>query len=294
MSIAVGHLAFTLALSLAQGAYAGPVKAASPGAEKARTSPADVETAEQLYAKLDYEQANSVAERVLKQQGLTHDQMVRTYKILAVTHAALDHEEQAKEAFVALLTIDPDYTFDPNLGPKVQGPYQEARGFWRGQTTRPGIDVSAVLHAQEAGSLRVKTRDPTHVVKRVTVSYRWASSGPYLTQTVAAGEATVEVPAPPSGKSRLDYYAQALDERDNVLLEAGNANAPKSAFAEAGRPGVIAGEGKGTIFGSPVFWVITAAVVAGGVTAGYFALRPGTPTSATWSPTLQCGGARCP
>src|SRR5262249_55008325 len=58
--------------------------------------PADVETAEQLYAKLDYDKANEIAERVVKQKSLSHDQLVRAYRILAVTDAILDKEEAAR------------------------------------------------------------------------------------------------------------------------------------------------------------------------------------------------------
>ena len=86
------------------------------GGAAAQSAPADVETAEQLYAKLDYEQANAVAERVVKKSGLTHDQLVRAYRVLAVTYAVLDKEEQARDAFLQLLTYDADYQADPNLG----------------------------------------------------------------------------------------------------------------------------------------------------------------------------------
>src|SRR5262249_2175745 len=81
--------------------------------------PADVETAAQPYAKLEFDDANKVAERVVKLRGLTHDQLVRAYKVLAITHGFLDREDQARDAFVLLLTYDPEFSLDQNLGPKV-------------------------------------------------------------------------------------------------------------------------------------------------------------------------------
>ena len=264
-----------------------------------QSAPADVETAEQLYAKLDYEQANAVAERVVKKSGLTHDQLVRAYRVLAVTYAVLDKEEQARDAFLQLLTYDADYQADPNLGPKVNTPFMEARGSFRSLPTKPGIDVSASV-STNGGTLRVTTRDPTRIVKKVNVGYRWTSSGEYTVSQINPGEAVaVEVGAAPPTRTRLDFYVQALDERDNAVLEAGNPNVPKSAFAEAGsaRGGSGSGSGKsegGGVFSSPIFWTFIGAAVIGGGTAAFFVLRPNDPpTSAQLSPIIRCGGDRC-
>jgi hypothetical protein len=269
----------------------------TPGSTLA-SAPADVETAEQLYAKLDYEQANAVAERVVKKNGLTHDQLVRAYRVLAVTYAVLDKEEQARDAFLQLLTYDADYQADPNLGPKVNTPFMEARGSFRSLPTKPGIDVSASV-STNGGTLRVTTRDPTRIVKRVNVGYRWTSSGEYTVSQINPGEAVaVEVGAAPATRTRLDFYVQALDERENAVLEAGNPNVPKSAFAEAGVSRGGGGNGGksegGSVFSSPIFWTFVGIAAVGGGTALFFALRPNDPpASAQLSPIIRCGGDRC-
>jgi hypothetical protein len=264
--------------------------------------PADVETAESLFGKLEYEDANKVAERVVKLRGLTHDQLVRAYKILAITHGFLDHDDAARDAFVALLAYEPDYQADQNLGPKVMQPFVEARGFWRAQASKPGVEVAADLHAREAGVLRVTTRDPTHLVRRVVVGLRWASSGDFQTSAVGAGNAVaVDVPPPPAGKSRLEYYAQALDERDDVAFESGNPQVPKSAIVDTSAPPQPppdkSEKGGSGFIGSAVFWTITGIVVAGGAaTGGYFLFRSkdnGSSSSATLTPSLQCGTSKC-
>ena len=295
-----------LAASLVTGTIATPASAQRGGAKPAAgasslgAAPVDVETAEQLYAKLDYEQANAVAERVVKKTGLTHDQLVRAYRVLAVTYAVLDKEEQARDAFLQLLTYDPDYQADPNLGPKVNTPFMEARGSFRSLPSKPGIEVAATV-STGGGNLRVTTRDPTRIVKKVVVGYRWTSSGEYTITQLNPNEvvAAVEVSAAPAGRTRLDFYVQALDDRENAVLEAGNANVPKSAFAEAGAGGG-GGGGKGgkaeggSVFSSPVFWLIAGAAVVGGGTALFFALRPqDPPSSATLSPVIRCGADRC-
>ncbi len=273
------------------------------GASAPQAAPADVETAEQLYAKLDYEGANAAAERMSKKPGLTHDQLVRTYRVLAVTNAVLDKEEQARDAFLQLLTFDPEYQADPNLGPKVNTPFMEARGSFRSLPSKPGVEVATSL-STNGGTLRVTTRDPTRMVKRVSVGYRWTSAGEYTVSQLNAGEqvAVVEIAAPPAGRTRLDFYVQALDEHDNAVLEAGNPAVPKSAFAEASGGGPAKGGGgsgtgkqeSGSILSSPFFWIAAGAVVIGGTAATYFALRPQEPPSrATLTPVILCGTDRC-
>ncbi|MBX3206631.1 MAG: hypothetical protein KF764_16275 [Labilithrix sp.] len=285
-------------LSATSAAFAQPK--GKDRADKTRAEPpADVETAEQLYAKLDYDRANEVAERVIKQRNLTHDQLVRAYRIRAVTDAILDKEEQAREAFFQLLVFDPEYTVDTNLGPKVSTPFIEARGQFRSLPSKPGMEVVASVRA-DGGQLRVTTRDPTRIAKKVSVGYRWTSTGEYTVSTVSVGEASVEVAPATAGRTRLDFYALALDERDNAVFEAGSPQVPKSAFAEAGsRPigGGGAGGGEksgGSVFSSPVFWIIAGAVVAGGGTAAFFAFRPEEPASrAALSPQIRCGAELC-
>lgn len=271
-------------------AGAAPQAAAASTAKPAPASQ-DVELAEQLYAKLEYEQANTTADRALKQRGLTHDQLVRATRVLALTHAVLDHEDAAREAFVQLLAYDADYQVDQNLGPKVSTPFLEARGFWRAQPQKPGVVTTPLLRTNESGTLKITTRDPTHLVKKLNVGYRWSSSGDFVVSAASVGEGTsIEIPAPPSGKTRLDYFVQAMDERDDVVFENGSPQVPKSAFAEGG---AVAGTPKSSVFGSPVFWIAAGVVVAGGATAAYFATRPGEPTSASLRPVAFCGTDRC-
>jgi hypothetical protein len=273
-------------------AFAGPKGSASAPAP---ITASDVETAEQLYARLDYENANAVAERATKQKGTSRDRMVRAYRILAVSHAVLGREDAAKEAFITLLAIDPEYQVDPNLGPRVSGPFQEARGFWRAQGQKPGIEATATLRAGEKGILKVVVRDPGRLSAKVSVGYRWgAGAGEFTVQPVKGQEGSITLPEPPAGVTRLDYYVQATDERENVLLEKGSPAVPQSAFVEAAKAPPPKEKSGGSVFSSPIFWAIAGTVVlAGAGTAGYFIFRDDTPTSATLNPRLRCGAELC-
>ncbi|KAK4045192.1 hypothetical protein OUZ56_032600, partial [Daphnia magna] len=103
----------------------------------------EVETAEQLYVKLEYEKANSIAGKVIERGNLTHDQLVRVFRIHAITYAILGNEEEATDAFTLLLGYAPDFQLDADTSPKVVGPFQEAKGYWKAQPSRPGLDVEA-------------------------------------------------------------------------------------------------------------------------------------------------------
>jgi hypothetical protein len=259
----------------------------------------DLEQAEQALVNMDYDGANKTSTRLVQQRGLTHEQLVRAYRVLATTDAVLDKEAAARDAFILLLTYDPSYQGDQNLGPKVQAPFMEARGTMRAQPVQPGIETSVVLRPTEPGTLRVTVRDPTHVAKRTVVGYRWGGDGAFTTAPLAAGEASIEVPAPPAGTTRLDYFAQSLDDRDNAVFESGSPGVPKSATVEVSAVpvggGAVPAEEHHSIFASPWFWTITGVVVAGAATGIYFGTHKasdtiGPPVASTLTPSLFCGG----
>jgi hypothetical protein len=291
---AASALLFALVLMLATTAGARGTGKARP--EQTAPPPTDVETAERQYADLAYEDANRTADRVLQQRGLTHDQLVRGNRILALTSAILDRAEDAREAFVRLLTYSPDFQADPNLGPKVTTPFLEARGFWRAQSSKPGLEVLVTARATETATLRVTTRDPTHIVEALILGYRWGATSAYTSKPAAVGDGVlVETTVAPQGALRLDYYVQAFDRRDNVVFETGNPNAPKSATLEAPPPPPPppAPPPSRSIFASPVFWGVVVGVLAAGGVGAYFIVRPRDPTSASLGSGVGCGSAQC-
>lgn len=283
----------TLAFALCCAAFASAQPGAAPTAR-------DLEAAEQAYANLDYAEAGKLADQMLARRGLTHSQLVRATRLRALAQAALGQEAQARDAFVALLAYDPDYRIDSNLSPRIQASFFEARGFWRGQPSRPGVEATTQLASRDEGTLRVTLRDPTRLVAGLRVGFRWGASGEMTVRPLPPSEnASIQVPPPPAGVRRLDYFVQALNDRDAVVFEAGSPEAPKSTVAlgpasEGAAPG--RSEPSSSLFSSPLFWVIAGAVVAGGATSVYFATRDsgnGKPNSGLLVPTLGCGQDAC-
>ena len=277
-------------------AGAAPPPRAPIGAIPPLADPAtDLAVAEKFYADLDYDRANLVAARVAGGKGLTHQELLRAMRILALTDAALGHEDQAREEFIEILTYAADFQVDPNLGPRVTAPFLEARGYWRAQPEKPGMEVTATVRVDGPGTLRVVTRDPTHIVKTGTVGFRWGSTIPYTTAPLTVsgpGDGIViDVPERPANVMRLDYYAQVFDERGNAVMEVGNATSPKSAVVDIPKVVVVAKPEGRSIFASPIFWTVAGVVVAGAATTAYLLARPKSPTGATLTGAAQCGAS---
>lgn len=271
------------------------------GAYADQANEAEIEVAERAYLSLDYAVAIDHVDRAIEHGALTHSALVRAYRVAAVSHAALEQFGPAKEAFRKLLMIDPDYDLDRGLSPKIQMPYAEARGEWRAELEHPGMEVAPVVAPGEAGTLRITTRGFAGLVKHVVTGYRWGSMGQAVERSDAPQE-RIDAPlaAPPPGTSRLDFWVQAKDDREDVLFEVGSPATPKTTFLSPG-PAVEARSGlpptpgeapprRGGLFSSPVFWTIASVVVVGAGAATYFVLSKGN-SSASLTPRLACGNS---
>ena len=133
----------------------------------------------------------------MKKTGLTHDQLVRAYRVLAVTYAVLDKEEQARDAFLQLLT------YDAGLPGRSEPRPQGEHAVHGGARQLPLAPVEARHRGRprrvstNGGTLRVTTRDPTRIVKKVIVGYRWTSSGEYTVSQINPGEVVAPSRSPP-------------------------------------------------------------------------------------------------
>lgn len=267
-------------------------------ADASELAKADLAKAEQAYSALDYPTANATASAVLQRGDLPHDELIRATRILALSSVALDKTAAAKDAFVLLLTYDPSYTVDTKLGPRYREPFNEAKGFWSSQSSKPGMDTQVMVSARAPGSIRVTTHDPTSVVKRVIVSYRWAPAKNFVQAAAKTGDSHVDVPAAPAGATRLDYFVRAEDAAGSIVFESGSANAPRFGVVQAeSASGGSAKESK-SVFASPIFWIVTGVVVAGAATTIALLATQGGDTSTVvsnrWAPSLRCGGgSRC-
>lgn len=259
------------------------------------TPEGDLAAAENAYAALDYASALTAADAVLAQPKLSHDVLTRATRVSALSHAALGHGEQAKQQFVLMLEYDPDFKVDTKLGPRFTEPFSEARGYWQAQGRKAGMDVQVVVQWHQQGDVRVTTRDPLAVVRRVAVGWRWAPKREYTVSESEPNGKGIEVAANPEGSTRLEYWVRAMDAKGNAVFESGTPEAPQ--LTVVNEPERAAGaEKKKGFFANPVVLAIGGAVLAGAATGLYFALRPTdyqSPSSARGVLGASCAGVKC-
>ena len=254
---------------------------------------ADLAAAENSYAALDFPNAVSLAEGVLAQHGLSHDVLTRATRVAALSHAALGHVEQAKQQFVLLLQYDFDFKVDARLGPRFNEPFSEARGYWQAQSRKPGMDAEPSIQYDQPGVVRVVTRDPLSVVKRVVVGYRWAPAHEFVVVPVGGTAGQVDVPANPPGSTRFEYYVRALDSRNDAVFEAGSPETPKSLLIAAPARAVVSEKRSPVV---PILLIGGGVLAAAAAVGAFFLFRPTAyQSSSTGRGALgaSCAGARC-
>ncbi len=288
---AQGGLAFALALAL------------SLGARTALADPSTLDSARTAYWSLDYEKALSLAESVLATTGLAHADFVEATRIRAMSLAARGASVPAREAFEALLECAPEFELDPKLGPRFRAPYAEARAYWATQTSPAAVDVA---YRAEDGTLRVDAKDPRGALRAVVVAYRRGAGEPFSSArgTTTAGASIAIAP----NADRVEYYAQALNGLDQVVIQIGSGPGDPRTLVIPARQALVvppaeapaapapAAHGGPSLFASPWLWT-GVGVVATGIVAGYFAFRGGgAATEIVAQPQIRCGaaGAVCP
>ena len=268
--------------------------AALPATARGEADDGPVDRAERAYAGLDYHRARDASLAALQRRGLSHDQLVRLQRVLVLASAAIGEESAARDAAVTLLMMEPTFSVDSSLSPRLRAPLDEARLYWRDRAVVPGLRAqSSPLETEAPGVLRITLTDPLRVARSVVVGVRWGELGEFTVHERAAS-ASIHVPlsSPPPGTRRLDYYAVALDGRGSAIFALGSEDAPEARLVAA-RPREEAREST-SVWSSGWFWA-GAAVVAGGAAAATLAAT--TPwqsgAAAPFTPTLSCGGGGC-
>ncbi len=143
------------------------------------------------------------------------------------------------------------------------------------------------------------------MIRRVVVGYKLTSSPSFTVMYMKAAETERLVELPSAWPStinespRLEFFVQALDDRDNALFEFGNPSMPNEASLEAIESVSSAAAPNGTVqtpsnkrslASQPLFWLAAGALVIG-ASAGIYLLTasPGAPSQAALTPALVCG-----
>lgn len=130
-----------------------------------------LEIAEGAYQNVEVEVFTRYARAAINEGGLSQRQTARAYELLAMGLSFSDRPDEAKYAFIKALAINPRLELNESLGPKLQGPFLEAKGFWAG--IGRSLSVSTTLTEGSLGlSLRLQIDDPSGMVTKYHVSIR--------------------------------------------------------------------------------------------------------------------------
>jgi hypothetical protein len=186
----------------------GGLAASSAGAQADCLEPAVA-----AQTNIDYEASLRIAMACIEQGTLDRESLVRAYALLGTGHGALGQAEEARQAFGAVLALDPGFSLGRGVSPTIRRPFYEAS-----EGARPlAMDASDILFGE--GTLRIRLRGPLSLVGQVRVFWRPYDSGPFE---------QVELAPAPSTDTRLagttrgvQAYVQVVDAHGNLLLQRG-------------------------------------------------------------------------
>lgn len=178
---------------------------------------APLESADAAYAASDFKAAVEGYRRVISAGGLSLEELTRAYAGAALSSAALLDREGSRRAFVRVLALSPGWALPAEAGPKVRGPFDEARAFWSGKPP-PRIELThpKALGVGEKVVVGVRPTDPLELMTAVRLTWSAGqASGEELGPARADTLFHLRAGAP------VKLSAQALDEHGSVVAESG-------------------------------------------------------------------------
>src|SRR5579859_145279 len=152
----------------------------------------------------DFERCITVLTRALG-ESLTRQEQIVTYRTRAFCQAALNHADEARDDFVALLRIDEQVELDQSVAPKMRALFEEARALIATGAvplpqapSLPPLETSLPARVAEGHAFTATVSHPGGVAQKVQLFHRGRGEARYqlITAPVAAdGRVSVEVPA---------------------------------------------------------------------------------------------------
>ena len=203
--------------------------------------------ARQKLEDLDFPGALEASQRALESAQAGPAELVDAYRIKGLSLSAQDRKKESLDAFIKLLSIDPDFKISADISPKLSAPFQQAL-----VKARDFIPISLVYSPAgprknpQLKELSVNlASDPHSLVKQLRACYR-TGSGPWSRTPPMEVEKpdSYTLPLPANTQSaELQYYFEALTAAGGVLARAGSRDKPfgakPKAVAKAPEPGTV-------------------------------------------------------
>lgn len=189
-------------------------------------APEKLVEARKLVDDLDMEKAIKVLIEAERADGNDRATTLEIYLLQGIAFGALGKEAKTRDSFRKLLMLDPSAKLPADQGPKVRGPFNEART-WVEQNGP--LSATAEIRA-EAGKLTLITVKVDKDVMRLARTARFHWKGELAEQTaemtITQGTADHPVNAP-----ALSWWVELLSDKRGVIYEIGTAAAPRKDVA---------------------------------------------------------------
>lgn len=182
---------------------------------------AKLQAAKKQIDSLEFEGAAKLLSEAAEVTGNERAVVLEILELQGIVWGSLGGTDMARNAFRALLLLNPTYTLPRGQSPRVRAPFNLAKE----QTAASGLvleaDVQRGSQVIEALAVRVKNNVPS---LGQVVAFHLAVGGEARTERVKLdkeGRASVKV-----GAKRVKWWAELLGARDAVLMHLGDATHP--------------------------------------------------------------------
>lgn len=254
--------------------------AGSTGSEPAGPPNPYFEEARRMYMSFQFEGIVSQLEMALAVKGVTAEQKVEIYKLMAFTYSAYDDAPRAEEAFFKILEIKPSFELGPGPSPKVRSAFAASQKTYRARQAVKLKHEPPSARPGETATVDALVTSGEDRVANLTLHYRPRGGSGYSQVPMAKGEGgafSAAVPnlfPGPAGPRTVEYFIRARDASGALLAGVGDENTPLEVQ-------VVSVELATPIYRSPVFWGVVGTAVAATVAAPFVIRKDAQPPQGT-------------
>lgn len=170
-----------------------------------------LDTARAELKALRYPAADKALKAALATSGFSRAEALEYYELKGLVAGGANRGAEARDAFVALLTLDPEFKLKGKPAPRVTTPFFEARTLVKEQGAL-GVTVEGAPDAQRVGPVRITVKGSSALVRGLRLEL--VEGGARREEPLAASGGVVDVRS-----RRIVIIVRALGERDWVLFE---------------------------------------------------------------------------
>ncbi len=211
------------------------------GGQRVRADASDVARGRERLQEADFEGALAAFEQAEAAGGLDREAVVELLEGRVLAHHGLGHRGAMEQALLALVALDPQHRFGPEVPPEVRARFEQLA-----EASGGPLGVHVALLRGEAGLTLVARplRAPPGLVRQVRLLARVGEEGAWK-----EGTGSVDLPqADPS--ARVAYLVELIGPGEAVLLREEGVATLGSRSAEAA-PSPPAGSSGSTSGGTP-------------------------------------------